>query len=133
MFTLLIGLVLGIVGILAWQFASSTDFSDDYFRDYSEEYQYSEMPGPPPRTQAVANTQRSMNDVLTTMVNSWGGDAPQEIFWTLAELTILVNQRSGLDLEIPDEETYNQGEDAAGNLVFNQRLKALGDAMDDML
>lgn len=75
---------------------------------------------------------RSMHNVLATLCYSWGGDAPEEVFWTLAEWTELVNITQGLELEVPDKDSYYAEEDASGTSIFAQRVDALADAMDNI-
>lgn len=64
---------------------------------------------------------------LTTMVYSWGGDTPNEVFWTLSELTNWVNSKTALTLEPPTEDLYFEGDDE-----FDIRLRALSEALEDL-
>jgi hypothetical protein len=138
-----IGVIMFMVGILLWVFIKEDAYMvreeitySDHYNDYNDYYNDETPPGnysqvPTDETYPPAKTPM-MADVLSTLVYSGGDDPLDEVFWTLHAFTDFANAKFGLELDAPSKELYEQGEDAKGNKVFDDKLKELSDAFDNL-
>lgn len=53
---------------------------------------------------------KDLRPAITTLLHSWGSDTPQEVFWGLNELAVILHGEKAITLPDPVENAKNEQE-----------------------